>query len=200
MIPHHYHVATELTALTKKGAKFKWTPNCQAAFDMLKLELAKCIMLTYPNFSKPFKIYTDASKLQLSAVISQDNQPLAFYSYKLSAQTRYTVIELERLSIAITSSSARCTHARNNWNLLPHGNRKFPNCFRHHSTSSIRWRKNFKKLSINSQRNKSNTFTMSNSSFISRSKLLFPSNFRQDLLTGIMSSYFIREFLASLNK
>ena len=35
MIPHRSHVATELTALTKKGAKFKWTPNCQAAFDTL---------------------------------------------------------------------------------------------------------------------------------------------------------------------
>jgi len=57
-------------------------------------------MLTYPNFSKPFEIYSDASKLQLGAVISQDNQPLAFYSSKLSdAQTRYTVIELELLSI-----------------------------------------------------------------------------------------------------
>jgi len=52
MIPHHSHVATELTALTKKGAKFKWTPNCQAAFDTLKLELAKSVMLAYPNFSK----------------------------------------------------------------------------------------------------------------------------------------------------
>jgi len=41
MIPHCSHVATELTALTKKGAKFKWTPNCQASFDTLKLELAK---------------------------------------------------------------------------------------------------------------------------------------------------------------
>jgi len=41
MIAHCSHVATELTALTKKGAKFKWTPKCQAAFDTLKLELAK---------------------------------------------------------------------------------------------------------------------------------------------------------------
>jgi len=98
MFPHHSHVATELSAITKKGAKFKWTPNCQAALDTLKLELAKRVMLTYPNFSKPFEIYTDASKLQFGAIISQDNQPLAFYSRKLlDAQKRYTVIELELL-------------------------------------------------------------------------------------------------------
>jgi len=30
---HCSHVATDLTELTKKGAKFKWTPYCQAAFD-----------------------------------------------------------------------------------------------------------------------------------------------------------------------
>jgi len=44
MIPHCSLVATELTALTKKGAKFEWMPNCQTAFEMLKLELAKQVM------------------------------------------------------------------------------------------------------------------------------------------------------------
>ena len=47
-IPHHSHVATELTALTKKDAKFKWTPNCQAAFDTLNWQNES---LTYQNFS-----------------------------------------------------------------------------------------------------------------------------------------------------
>ena len=51
MIPHRSHVATELTAHTKKGDKFKWTPNCQAAFDTLRLELAKRFMLTSLKFT-----------------------------------------------------------------------------------------------------------------------------------------------------
>ena len=39
----------------------------------------------------------------MGTVISQDNQPLAFYSRKLSdSQTRYTVIELELVSIVET--------------------------------------------------------------------------------------------------
>ena len=50
-------------------------------------------MLTYPDFSKPFHIYTDASDTQLGAVITQDEKPIAFYSRKLnSAQKRYTVL------------------------------------------------------------------------------------------------------------
>ena len=74
MIPHSSHVATEITALSKKGAKFKWTPNCQAAFETLKLELAKRVILTYPNFNKPFEIYTDASKLQFAQTIGCPNK------------------------------------------------------------------------------------------------------------------------------
>jgi len=34
MIPHHSHVATDLTELTKKGAKFNWSPNCQDSLDI----------------------------------------------------------------------------------------------------------------------------------------------------------------------
>jgi len=37
MIPYRFNVATDLSAPTKKGAKFKWTANCRAAFDTLKL-------------------------------------------------------------------------------------------------------------------------------------------------------------------
>ena len=55
MIPNHSHVATEITELTKKGAKFKWTPNSQAASDTLKLELAKRVMLTFQTLANPLK-------------------------------------------------------------------------------------------------------------------------------------------------
>jgi hypothetical protein len=45
-------------------------------------------MLTYPDFSKPFHIYTDASDTQLGAVIPQEDKHIAFYSRKVkSAET-----------------------------------------------------------------------------------------------------------------
>jgi hypothetical protein len=54
------------------------------------------VLLSYPDFNKPFHIYTDASHYQLGAVISQDNHPIAFYSRKLQlAQVRYTTTEGE---------------------------------------------------------------------------------------------------------
>jgi hypothetical protein len=62
------------------------------------------VILSYPDFNKPFHIHTDASNCQLGAVISQDNHPIAFYSRKLQpAQIRYTTTERELLLIVKTS-------------------------------------------------------------------------------------------------
>ena len=57
-------------------------------------------LLFYQNFNKPFVIHTDVIKLQLRAVISQYDKPIAFYSRKLnSAQVNYTTTEHKLLSI-----------------------------------------------------------------------------------------------------
>ena len=97
-----------LTRLTSKTVKWRWTHVEQKAFDDMKMILSREVLLKYPNFNKPFVIYTDASKLQLGAVITQDEQPIAFYSRKLSdAQTRYTTTERELLSIVETLKEYR---------------------------------------------------------------------------------------------
>ena len=96
------------TKTTKKNkvkkTPWKWDPIHQAAFDCVKATIAKeVLVLAYPDFSKPFEIYTDASTLQLGAVITQDNRPIVFFSRKLSeTQTRYTVTEIELLAIVET--------------------------------------------------------------------------------------------------
>jgi len=69
----------------------------------VKTTIAKEVVLAYPDFTKPFDIYTDASTKQLGSVITQDNRPVAFFSRKLSgAQSKYTVTELELLAIVET--------------------------------------------------------------------------------------------------
>ena len=51
-------------------------------------------MLAYPIFDEEFIIHTDASHMQLGAVITQNNKPIAFYSCKLNpAQQYYTTTE-----------------------------------------------------------------------------------------------------------
>ena len=50
---------------------------------------------TYPDFSKQFDIYTDASTKQVGAIITQDNRPNVFFGWKLSGvQSKYTVTKL----------------------------------------------------------------------------------------------------------
>jgi hypothetical protein len=81
----HSELLAPLTGMTSKNIKF-----------IRKDE----VMITFPDFSKPFHIYTDASATQLGAVITQDDKPIAFYRRKLnSAQKRYTTSEQELLSI-----------------------------------------------------------------------------------------------------
>jgi predicted aspartyl protease len=101
-------VLTPLTALVSKNAKWQWTDVEQKAFDTMKRIIAKEVLLSYPDFSKPFVIHTDASNTQLGAVISQENRPIAFYSRKLNlAQTRYTTTERELLAIVETLKEFR---------------------------------------------------------------------------------------------
>lgn len=102
------HVLAPLTELCSETKKFVWGPTQQEAFRAAKLILSKQAILAFPNFSKPFEIYTDASLYQLGAVITQDGRPLAFYSRKLNdAQTRYTTTERELLSIVETLKEFR---------------------------------------------------------------------------------------------
>jgi hypothetical protein len=92
-----------LTSMTSKNIKFNWTDEHQKAFDYIKKILCREFMLTFPDFSKPLCIYTDASNKQLGAAIMRDEKPIAFYSRKInSAQQRYTTGEQELLSIVET--------------------------------------------------------------------------------------------------
>jgi hypothetical protein len=59
--------------------------------------------LAYPDFSKVFEIFTDTSSKQLGAVITQENRPIAFFSWKLfTTQRKYSVIKIELLAIVET--------------------------------------------------------------------------------------------------
>ncbi len=93
----------ETKATKNNGTKkkpWRWESIHQLAFDNVKATIAKEVVLAYPFFTKPFKIYTDASTTQLGVVITQGNRPIAFFSGKLSeAQSKYSVAKIELLAI-----------------------------------------------------------------------------------------------------
>ena len=103
MWPKRSHVLAPLSALASPKAKWEWAQKEQLAFEEAKQMIQREAMLAYPDFSKKFHIYADASDTQLGGVIMQGNKPLAFYTRKLnSAQARYTTGEQELLSIVET--------------------------------------------------------------------------------------------------
>ena len=72
-------------------------------FNNIQTTIAKDVVSAYPEYSQGFEIYTDSSKFQLGAVITQNNRPLAFFSRKLStAQQKYSVTKQELLAIVET--------------------------------------------------------------------------------------------------
>ncbi len=90
-------------AMKTKRMPWNWDDVHQTAFNNIKTASAKDVVLAYPDFSQGFEIYTDSSKFQLGAIITQNNRPLVFFSCKLNtAQQKYSVIEQELLAIVKT--------------------------------------------------------------------------------------------------
>eukprot|EP00804_Cyclotella_cryptica_P025111 CCRYP_012972-RA/>CCRYP_012972-RA protein AED:0.26 eAED:0.46 QI:0/0/0/1/0/0/3/0/280 len=73
---------------TKKRPWYSDTVH-QKAFDDVKTTIANDVVLAYPDFSREFEVYTDASSTQLGSVITEAHQ-------------KYSVTELELLAIVET--------------------------------------------------------------------------------------------------
>ena len=133
------HLLAPLASLTSKSSKWKWTEVEDTAFKDIKNVIAREVMLSYPDFSKPFVIHTDASHRQLGAVISQEGKPIAFYSRKLNdAQTRYTTTERELLSIVETLKEFR--NILLGHRIIVHTDHKNLTCKHFNTERVMRWR------------------------------------------------------------
>ena len=115
--PRRSHILAPLNKLSAvKKKDFKWGPEEQKAFMEAKEMLKKEALLSFPDFEKPFHLYTDASDRQLGATVVQDGKPLGFYTRKLNpAQKNYTVGERELLGIVeglkvYPGTTSYCSH------------------------------------------------------------------------------------------
>ena len=97
-----------LTALTSKNVKYDWKYEHQKCFDAIKHVIGLEVLLAYPDFNALFEIHTDASKLQIGAVTSQNGKPIAFYSRKMNSyQQNYTTAEEKLLSLVSSLTEFR---------------------------------------------------------------------------------------------
>ncbi|WVZ76278.1 LOW QUALITY PROTEIN: hypothetical protein U9M48_024265 [Paspalum notatum var. saurae] len=72
--------AKPMTSLTKKNAKYTWSPNCEEAFQSLKRSLTTAPVLAQPDVTKPFDVYCDASGNGLGCVLMQEGRVVAYTS------------------------------------------------------------------------------------------------------------------------
>ena len=79
------HIAAPLTALTRKGVPFHWTPLCEEAFETIKERLMTAPVLAQWDPDKETVVEADSSGYAIRGVLIQkDDQtlfyPIAFYS------------------------------------------------------------------------------------------------------------------------
>jgi transposase InsO family protein len=104
-IPKFADIARPLFNLTKKDAKWAWTPECQSAFEQIRDSLTAAPVLAVADPNKPYILHTDASDHAMGAILMQDDEngephPIAYASKTFNdAQRNYDTTEREALAI-----------------------------------------------------------------------------------------------------
>ena len=71
-IPRFSDLSRPLTHLTRHDSKFDWTPQCQKSFNHLRELLLEYPILRYPDPKKGYTVFTDASGIGWSGVLTQE--------------------------------------------------------------------------------------------------------------------------------
>ena len=104
-IGDYSNIVRPLIDLTKKNKQWNWMTNCQTAFDRLKEEFAKELVLTLLDLDKPFAIATDASKDASGGILLQtdSNREWHLCSYLSQlfslAERNYNIYDRELLTV-----------------------------------------------------------------------------------------------------
>ena len=94
-------IAEPIRELVKEKVPFKWGPEHEESFNMLKREIiSKAPVLAYYNPQKETVLHTDTSIKGLGACLLQEEKPVYFASKALmETQRGYVAIEIESLAV-----------------------------------------------------------------------------------------------------
>ncbi|KAK0604841.1 hypothetical protein LWI29_020054 [Acer saccharum] len=92
-----------------KGVKFQWTIKAEEGFQQIKEKLTTTPILVLPDFSQPFELHSDASKMGIEDVLSQAGKPVAYFSEKLTgSRVCYSMYDIE--FYAVVQAVKHCRH------------------------------------------------------------------------------------------
>lgn len=95
LICHFSLIVAPLTNVMN-GKTFSWPPQAYASFQTIKLRLTSAPLLALLDFSTPFELYSDASKVGIGVVLTQAGRPVTFFSEKVTgAPSRYDTYDIE---------------------------------------------------------------------------------------------------------
>ncbi|KAH0672805.1 hypothetical protein KY290_025037 [Solanum tuberosum] len=89
-------LASPMTKLTQKKAKFVWSDECEESFQNLKERLVCAPILSLPDGIEGFVVYCDASRIGLGCVLMQCGKVIAYASRQLKVHEKnYPTHDLE---------------------------------------------------------------------------------------------------------
>ena len=103
--PNVASITQPLRRLLQEGVKYECTDECNQSFQQLKTLIKQAKCLAHPDFTRPFRLQTDASNCGIVAVLLQQVedsswQPITFISRALTCiETNYSTTEKELLAI-----------------------------------------------------------------------------------------------------
>ena len=102
MYPRQSHIIDHLkeASISHKDSKIIWNDSLEDSFKGLNYMVYDDNLLSYPYWTIPFTVHTNASDKQSFDVISQNNKPIVLYSRIISEpQRNYTMTKKELLAI-----------------------------------------------------------------------------------------------------
>ena len=99
-------IASPLTTLTQKKAKFIWSKACEKSFQELKDKLTSAPVLTLLEGTDGFVVYCGTSRVGLGCVLMQHGKVIAYASRKLKVhENNYPTHDLEVAAVVFAFKS-----------------------------------------------------------------------------------------------
>ncbi|GKE08772.1 pol protein [Tanacetum coccineum] len=93
-------IASSLTKLTRKNARFEWGEDQEIAFQVLKQKLSQAPVLVLPEGNDDMEVYCDASSNGLGCVLMQRGRVIAYASRQLKKhEEEYPTHDLELAAV-----------------------------------------------------------------------------------------------------